>query len=134
VAVIVDSDAVIGFLDRGDALHDAADALIRKHFASRPLLASAVTYAEVMTGVRIGKHDERPVREFFSELIASVLPVEVQVAETAASLRARHAGLRMPDALILASAQIHPDVTTVISGDAQWAKLPGLDLQIESLG
>ena len=131
--MILDSDAVIGFLDSDDALHDAADTLVRKHFKASSLLVSAVTYAEVMTGVRIGKHDESPVRAFLTEAISAVLPVDLQVAEAAATLRVRHPSLRMPDALILASAQANPDVTTVVSGDAQWAKLAGLGLRIETL-
>ncbi|HEY6550639.1 MAG TPA: hypothetical protein VIY71_05505 [Solirubrobacterales bacterium] len=44
MAVVLDSDAVVGFLDRNDALHDAADAAIRTLAGKERLLVSVVTY------------------------------------------------------------------------------------------
>lgn len=58
MAVVLDSDAVVGFLDRDDALHTAADAAIRDVIGEHRILVSAVTYAEVLTGARLGHHDE----------------------------------------------------------------------------
>jgi len=134
VAVVLDSDAVVGFLDRKDALHDAADAAIRDLVRDQRLLVSVVTYAEVLTGARLGHHDEDQVRGFFSGLISGVLPVDVAVADMAAELRSRRQSLRMPDALILATAEIHPDVDLVVTGDAQVAKVSGLSSKIRLLG
>ena len=59
MAVVLDSDAVVGFLDRDDALHQAADGAIRDLAREQALRASAVTYAEVLTGTRLGHHDEQ---------------------------------------------------------------------------
>ena len=83
MAVVLDSDAVVAFLDRDDALHAPADAAIRDLAREQRLLVSVVTYAEVLTGARLGHHDEGQVRGFFSRLISEVLPVETLVADKA---------------------------------------------------
>jgi predicted nucleic acid-binding protein len=133
VAVILDSDAVIGFLDRGDALHESADATIRKHLHAQRLVVSVVTYAEVLTGARLGHHDEGHVRGFFRELVSAVLPIDLEAADRAAELRAQMRALRMPDALILATAETNADVDLFVTGDTKSAKVPGLRCQVELL-
>lgn len=133
MAVVLDSDAVVGFLDRNDALHDAADAAIRNLVGSERLLVSVVTYAEVLTGARLGHHDERQVKGFFSDLISEVLPVDVNVANEAADIRSRRKSLRMPDAMILATAEIQPEVGLVMTGDIQVTKVAGLKCKVELL-
>jgi hypothetical protein len=133
VAVVLDSDAVVGFLDRNDALHDAADKAIRDLLGKERLLVSVVTYAEVLTGAKLGHHDGRQVKGFFSDLISEVLPVDMDVADTAAHLRARRKSLRMPDAMILATAEIHPEVSLVLTGDREAAKVRGLTCKVQLL-
>ena len=133
MAVVLDSDAVVGFLDRNDPLHDAADATIRNLVGRERLLVSVVTYAEVLTGARLGHHDEHQVRGFFSDLISEVLPVDVDVADVAADLRSRRKSLRMPDAMILATAEIQPEVGLVVTGDLQVTKVAGLRCKVQLL-
>ena len=133
MAVVLDSDAVIGFLDRDDALHDAADAAIRDLVREQRLLVSVVTYAEVLTGACLGHHDEGQVRGFFAQLISEVLPVDMTVADKAAEFRSRVKALRMPDALILGTAETDPDVDLIVTGDAQAPKIPGLDCAVRLL-
>jgi predicted nucleic acid-binding protein len=134
VAVVLDSDAVVGFLDRDDALHEAADTAIRDVIGEHRILVSAVTYAEVLTGARLGHHDEVAVGGFFTELISAILPVDVAVADRAADLRSRFNSLRMPDALILASADTEASVELIITGDQQIAKVSGLSCTVRLLG
>ena len=133
MAVVLDSDAVVGFLDGKDALHDAADAAIRDLVREQRLLVSVVTYAEVLTGALLGHHDETQVRGFFSQLISEVLAVDMTVANKAAEFRSRLKSLRMPDALILATAETNPDVDLIVTGDAQASKVPDLDCAIRLL-
>ena len=133
MAVVLDSDAVVGFLDRDDALHGAVDAAIRDLVREQRLLVSVVTYAEVLTGARLGHHDEGQVRGFFIQLISEVLPVDMTVADKAAEFRSRVKALRMPDALILATAETNPDVDLLVTGDAQAPKVPGLDCAVRLL-
>lgn len=133
MAVVLDSDAVVVFLDRTDSLHDAADGAVRDLIGAHRLLVSVVTYAEVLTGARLGHHDEEQVRGFFHELISEVLPVTMQVAERAADLRARQKSLRMPDALILATADSEVDVELILTGDKQASRIVGLACGVQLL-
>ena len=133
MAVVLDSDAIIGFLDRGDALHAAAAAAVSECVREQPLFASVVTYAEVLTGARLGHQEEARVKGFFGHLITELLPVDAPVADRAAELRAATKGLRMPDALILASADLQPQVELVVSGDAVATKVAGLACDVRLL-
>ncbi len=133
MAVVLDSDAVVAFLDRADALHDAADEAIRDLLGKDRLFASAVTYGEVLTGARLGRHDEKRVQGFFADLISEILPVDAGVADKAADLRSKRKSLRMPDALILATAELHPEVNLVVTGDQRAAKTAGSSFQVKLL-
>ena len=101
--------------------------------AKERLVVSAVTYAEVLTGARLGHHDEQAVAGFFAELISEVLPVDTAVADVAARLRSEQKVPRMPDALILATAEADPEVGTIVSGDANLAKVTGLGCKVHLL-
>lgn len=133
MAVVLDSTAVVAFLDQDDALHTAADTAIRKLIAEHRFFSSAVTFAEVMTGAYLQHHDEELVRGFFDDLVAEVLPVETATAERAARLRADHKALRMPDALILATADGHPEVDVVLTGDTGFRAVRGLSCRVRLL-
>lgn len=133
MAVVLDSDAVVGFLDREDALHGAADAAVRELVREHRMLVSVVTYAEVLTGARLGHHNEDDVRGFFTGLLSGVLPVDVAVADKAADLRSRFKALRMPDALILATAETDPDVDLILTGGRRLTKLSGLGVRVQVL-
>ena len=133
MAVALDSDAVVAFLDADDALHGAADAAIRELIAGHRFFASAVTFAEVLTGAYLRHHDEEIVRGFFDDLVAEIMPAEAATAERAARLRAAHKALRMPDALILAAADGHPEVDVVLSGDAGLGSVRGLSCRVSLL-
>lgn len=135
MAVALDSNAVIGFLDRDDAFHAAAGDRIRVLLeAGETLYASAITYAELLTGAKLGRHDEDVVRGFFKELIGWVMPVEAAVAERAAELRAERKSLKLPDALILAGADLDREVDLLICSDDVAERLSrSLDCRIEPL-
>ncbi len=133
MAVVLDSDAVVGFLDRSDALHKSADEAIRKLAAKEPILVSVITYAELITGAQLGHHDEDLVRGFFAEVVSRIVPVSVEIADCAAELRARSTALKMPDALIVASAETEPEVDLLLSGDRDFTKLRGLRRKVRLL-
>lgn len=134
MAVVLDSDAVIGFLDRSDALHPAAAAKLTQLLgAGRPLVASVVTFAEVLAGAKLGHHDEGAVRGFFEDLITEIATVNMPVAERAAELRAQRRSLRLPDALVLATADLHTAVDLIVCGDKTAQQLTGLSCAIELL-
>ncbi len=92
-----------------------------------------MTYAELLTGARLGHHDEDRVRGFFAQLISEVLPVDMTVGDKAADFRSRLKSLRMPDALILATAETSQDVDLIVTGDARVPKVPGLGCAVRLL-
>ena len=134
MAVVLDSSAVIGFLDPGDAHHAEADAKVRELLrAGDPLIASVVTFAEVLTGAKRRRDPEAPVRGFFHDLIRELVDVDLETAERASELRGHHASLRMPDALILAMADLRQDVERLVGGDRDWARITGLSFELSVL-
>ncbi len=134
MAVILDSSVVVGFLDRSDALHNAADEAIRDLLVSHRLFVSVITYAEVLTGARLGHHDEEHVAGFFAELVSSIVPVDMAVGDCAARLRAQAKALSMPDALIAATAEIDGEIELLVSGDRTVAKVKGLTCPVRLIG
>jgi len=84
------------------------------------LITSALTLTEILVcPLRAGRSD---LAEAYRDLFAhfpglAVLPVDTDVAATAAALRARH-GLRTPDALHLATAH-RAGATAFVSEDAR---------------
>lgn len=132
--VLLDSSAVVGFLQPDDALHDAAYAAIGRAVRAGDYLAiSAVTWTEILTGAALGHREEATVRGFVADFGIEIAAVDAAVAERAARIRGRHAerlagGRRRstvspPDALILATAELHPAVDRVIGGDARWSRI-----------
>jgi hypothetical protein len=132
-SILLDSTVIVGLLDADDALHPVATARIRALAGSTTLAASVISYAEVMTGAVRGHHDRELVDGFFDALIADLLPVDRAIAAHAATLRARNRALRIPDALILATAETDERIETVVSADGVWPKLKGVRSRIELL-
>jgi predicted nucleic acid-binding protein len=128
--ILLDTSAVVGYLDRGDALHESALAAIGglardRHFFA----ASAITWSELLVGVALGHLDDPGVRLLFSDLAIEVLPVDAAVAARAALVRA-DAPLRLPDALILATAELREDTVAVVTGDRHWGRVEGLSTAV----
>jgi predicted nucleic acid-binding protein len=121
---LLDSNTVIGFLDADDVLHRAADAAVRAAATEHVFAVSVVTVAELLTGAKLGHHDARTVRRFFAQTVSRRIPLD----EPAAELRAVQKALKMPDALILATADLNADV--VLTGDEQWLKASGLNCEL----
>jgi predicted nucleic acid-binding protein len=131
VAVVLDSSVVVGFLDRSDELHGAADQAVRDLLGTQRLFVSVITYAEVLTGARLGHHDEEHVVGFFGDLVSSIVPVDVAIGDFAARLRTRTKTLAMPDALIAATAEVSGEVELLVSGDNDVARAKGLDCPVQ---
>jgi predicted nucleic acid-binding protein len=132
--VLLDSSAVVGFLQPDDTLHHAAFAAIGGSVRAGDYLAiSAVTWTEILTGAALGHREEEIVRGFVADFAIAILPVDAAVAERAARIRGRHtepaaSGRRRstvapPDALILATADTRPEIERVIGGDSRWTRV-----------
>lgn len=131
--ILLDSTVIVGFLDADDALHDVSVVRFEQIVGNQPLAASVIGYAEIMTGVSLGHHPEASVSGFFEAFIADLLPVDKSIAARAATLRGARKSLSMPDALILATADLNEDIDLAICGDQDWPKVKGLNCEIELL-
>jgi len=114
----LDTSVLIALLDPADAHHRAARASLEAH-ADDDLRIPAHTLAEaIVHPARAGK--EREARRLIASLEIAVDPIDEAVAIAAARLRARHgSALRMPDALVLAYADVRK-AKSVLTADARW--------------
>ena len=120
--VVLDASVVIAFLDAADAHHPAAVAAFEK-VRSEQLVLPASAYAEVLVGpARRGRAAVSAVREFIADLAVRVEPTSVDIAERAAHLRASHRSLRLPDALVIATADVL-EATTLLTADRSWTRV-----------
>lgn len=121
-AVALDASLLIGFLDPGDALHEACAAALRQH-AGNELVLPASAYAELLVGPsRAGRRAVERAEAAIGELGIAILPLDRETARAAARLRARHAALRLPDALVLGAAEVS-GCDVLLTGDARWSKV-----------
>lgn len=118
--IVFDASVVIALLDSSDALYAGA----QKEFdrvAGEDLAIPASALAETLVApVRHGKLQQARTRiEAFEFRITDI---NDDVAMEAARLRGRHRGLRLPDALVLAAAEVL-DASELLTGDANWRRL-----------
>ena len=119
--VVLDADLLIAFLDSAAAQHARAAPLLRKHLAAGDeLLVSATVYAEILVRPLQNETDS-VVDQFLTAAGIRVLPVDRDLARTAAQLRATHPSLRLPDAMCLAAALQHD--AALLTFDGQLTKL-----------
>jgi predicted nucleic acid-binding protein len=120
--VVLDVSVVIAFLDAADTHHAAAVAALAK-VRSRELVLPASAYAEMLVGpARRGRQAMVAAREFVADLALRVEPLSAEIAERAAVLRATHRSLRLPDALVLATADAL-DALSVLTADRTWPRV-----------
>ncbi len=103
--LILDASVLIGLLDDADDHHQrAVDDVEAADEASSDLVAPASAYSEAMVAfARVGRI--RDAREAIAAMGIRVSPLDARTAERAAELRARHDRLRLPDAIVLATAR-----------------------------
>ena len=115
--IIIDASVVIALLDPADALHASA----RREFdrvAGEELALPASALAETLVApARAGKLEEARQRIQALELL--IADVDEAVALEAARWRGRQSRLRLPDALVLATAEVL-NATLLLTGDANW--------------
>ena len=103
--LILDASVLIGLLDTADAHHDRSiDDVEAADRDGQQLLLPASAYSETLVAfARAGRLDD--AREAIVAMGIAVVPLTDTIAELAAELRGRHKRLRLPDAIILATAQ-----------------------------
>lgn len=119
---VLDAGIVIAALDASDAHHGASVRALREaRELGDALVVPASAYAEALVGPsRRGDEAVGTVDAFLDALPAAVEPATREVAREAAALRARHGrALRLPDALVLATATV-AGADQVLTTDAGW--------------
>jgi predicted nucleic acid-binding protein len=105
--LILDASVLIGLLDTEDSHHDrAVDEVDQADRADHRLLTPASAYSEALIAFARAKRLE-DAREAITGMGITVVPLTAPIAERAAELRAQHDALRLPDALVLATAREH---------------------------
>jgi predicted nucleic acid-binding protein len=119
--IVLDASVVIAFLDPGDRLHEPAVHALAAHQHDELVIPASV-HAEILVGpYRSGAKAVTAVESFLSDFSVRTKPVNDMIARAAARLRSRSKSLRLPDALVLATAaELGAD--EVLTGDASWAR------------
>jgi len=118
--IVIDASVVIALLDPADALHAAARSGLER-VAGDDLAIPASALAETLVAPgRAGKLEE--ARQRIHELELRVIDIGEEVAVEAARLRGRHRHLRLPDALVIATAAVL-ESDALLTGDARWRSL-----------
>jgi PIN domain nuclease of toxin-antitoxin system len=130
--ILLDSTVIAGFLDADDPLHEVIVARLKEVLGPHQLVASVFSYGEVMAGVYQGHHPQEQVKDFFDTFV-NLLSIDNDVATSAARLARKHRSLSMPDALVLGTADIEPEIDTIFGTNPAWAKITGLRCKVELL-
>jgi predicted nucleic acid-binding protein len=120
--VVLDASVVIAFLDPDDALHGPAVEALTEHQHDELLIPSSA-YAEILVApYRRGAEAVGAVEAFLADLSVRVEALTPAIARTAAKLRSEPRSLRLPDTVVLATAdELEADV--VLTGDESWARI-----------
>jgi len=104
-SLILDASVLIGLLDTADAHHArAVDDVERADLSGATLVTPASAYSEALVAfARVGRLGD--ARAALAGMGIEVVTLNATTAERAAELRARHRGLRLPDAMVLATAR-----------------------------
>ncbi|MGL5929082.1 MAG: type II toxin-antitoxin system VapC family toxin [Dermatophilaceae bacterium] len=121
--VVLDASIVLALLDPQDVHHRQAVDTVRELREGRvSWLLPATVLSEVLVGA--ARADKRSVarrRATIRAAFGSVRPVDEDVAVEAASLRARYRWLRLPDAIVLATASVDR-AQAVLTADRRWSR------------
>ena len=113
---LLDTSIMIAALNRDDALHEAAGQAVRAERDRHTLAISALTYAELLVGpIRADGWALELVERFAAQV--RIVDLSPDVARLAAELRAAR-GLKLPDAVIVATGLLHADV--IVTADSRW--------------
>lgn len=127
---VLDAGVVIAGLDADDAHHAAAaDALGAARDRGDSFVLPASAYAEIL--VRPAGRGPATVARVDATLDAmaiSITDADREIARRAATLRARRPNLRLPDALVIATA-VELDADHLLTTDRRWKTLRRLGLR-----
>lgn len=127
---VLDAGVIIGFLDSNDLHHEAAhSALHEARVRNDRLVLPASAFAEVLVGPsRRGREAIAAVRDLVDRVPVAIEPLDIEIALAAAALRARHRSLKLPDALVIATAS-HLQAEHLVTTDRGWPTRAQLEVK-----
>ena len=127
--VHIDAGVVIGLLDARDAHHDAARVALEGVLgAGDRIELAASAFAECLVGAaRRGADAVDTVRALVERVPIAIVPLDEEIAVAAAVLHAAHPKLRLPDALVVATAA-ERSAGQLITTDCKWPSTRALKL------
>lgn len=117
----LDAGAVIALLDGTDFHHVAATKSFSRAVDNGDRFAmSSCAFAECLVGPsRRGEASVQIVLDLFDRMPIAVVDLGEDIAILAAGLRAHHKKLRLPDAMVIATA-IHEEADELVTTDRDW--------------
>lgn len=117
----LDAGVIIGFLDGDDAHHVAATSALAQALEQSDQLAMAASaFAECLVGpARRSEQAMQVVTDTFERLPILIIDLNPEIATEAARLRSRHRALRLPDALVIATA-VEDEADRLVTTDRRW--------------
>lgn len=127
----VDAGVIIGLLDANDAHHGPATRSLAESVRSGDRLAMAASaFAECLVGPsRTGPRAVETVDDLVERLPIEIVDLDADVARTAAGIRAKHTSVRLPDALVIATAA-HASADRLVTTDRRWPTARALGVGI----
>jgi predicted nucleic acid-binding protein len=129
---LVDSGVLIGLLDSSDAYHDACKQAFVEFSESRQAIAmSTISLTEILVHpMRKSVEATRKTLSALEKLAITFVDVTPAIAQSAAKLRAKHAQLRTPAALIISTAQ-HGGVERLFTTDSRLMKFAPRGVRVQ---
>ena len=127
----LDAGVLIGLLDAHDAHHTASrSAFVQAREQGDRLAMSASALAECLVGPwRASDGAVTTLIDLLDRLPITVVPLDTETAVLAARLRAQHPSLRLPDALVIATAE-RDGADSLVTTDRRWP--PDLALNVST--
>lgn len=125
----LDAGVLVGFLDERDAHHGAARVVVAESLDRVDTVAMAASaLAECLVGpARRGDDAVEVVHDLCRRIPVEIVHLDVEIATAAARLRARHSSLRLPDALVIATASV-AGADQLVTTDRAWPTREALGL------
>ena len=121
-AVVLDSSVLFGLLDSTDAHHPSPFAAIAAAVAGHDLVLPTIVLAEVLVGAaRRGSAVREQLERRLIGSVDRLYPLDRDVAVHASDVRAGSPGIRLPDAVVIATGRALD--AQVLTAGKRWASV-----------